>query len=1105
MKVQKQTNFRSFSHTLPYRMWLCVLVCILSVQTAFSQTKSVVVSGNVTDESGEALIGVNVKVKEIFIGTVTDIDGNYKFSVPADATLIFTSVGMETQEIKVSGRTTINVVMAVSALEIEEVVVTAFAKQKRINVTGAISAVSGREILAAPVANISNALVGISPGLSAVQAGGEPGRNEADITIRGVATYGSSAPLIVIDGIEQAAEQAFTAFNSLDPNEILGISILKDASSTAVYGIRAANGVIIVTTKRGSVGRPRVSVSSSFGFTKATSLQEGLSSYDWAMFRNEGVRNEMNGFGNTALASYLYDDKDLWKFRNNRDFTTEEVDAMTHLSAEQREQLKNSPALYYGSNDLYSQQFGKTAPQWQVNVNISGGTDKVKYFTSLGYFNQESITDATKYYGSDTGSKFERYNFRANVDVDIIKYTTLTVNSSGQFGTTKGPGITSTDPYDLSERYKIIMQYIYDGNPFMTPGIMDNHLISGLNRPAGSVQQDLYQKTGSTVGDQNAVYNLLKSGTGYLYNTLLDNTIKIKHVMPYLIEGLSVQGSVNYQDNYSRYVTIMPSIPAYTVRRGIDNPNVMEYFGGDMTGDTFTSRGYSNWNKLYIDAGLTYEGAFGDHNVGLLFLGKASKYTMPDDTNNTPSGIMGLVGRVTYDYKQRYMAEFNMGYNGTEQFAEGNRFGFFPAFSAGWVPSNESFFPQNKWVTFVKLRGSYGEVGNDQLGGSRYLYFPNTYNLNQSGYYLGTSDGSSANPYYAGATEGNLGNPNVTWEKAKKYDIGLETRFINDKLSFTFDWFNEDRSNILTRLGLIPVTYGVAANSVPPANVGKTENKGYEVVLGWNDKVGEVGYQIEGNLSYARNKITYKAEALNPYDWMNETGHSIGQRFGLKSDGLYNTEEELNARPYNTFTSNKTTLGDIKYIDLNGDGVIDNKDIAPIGYPNRAEYQFGIKLGFNYKGFDARFLFNGTANGSFYMRRISIPFYKNAGNAFQWQYDGRWTPERYAAGEEITYPRATFNSDITSHNFLASDYWMMPNDFFKLKNIELGYTFPSSTGFMQAAKISSLRVYANANNIYAFVNKMRHIGIDPETKETSNYSYVYPITATVIFGFSIQY
>lgn len=1096
-------RFKKLSFSM---LFLCILMITAeNVYSQRSEQQKKQITGKITDLTGESIIGANIIEVGKANGTITDIDGKFSLNIEENAVIHISYIGYIEQIINTSGKNTFQIVLQQDVKTLDEVVVTAFATQKRINVTGAISTVTGQEILAAPVSNISNALVGIAPGLSAVQAGGEPGRNQADVRIRGVATYGNSAPLVVIDGIEQASEQAFTAFNSLDPNEILGISILKDASSTAVYGIRAANGVIIVTTRRGNVGKPKVSVSANFGLTEATSLQKGISSYEWAMFRNEGVLNEINAFGNKALASYLYDETDLWKFKNNRDFTPQEINNMSQLSPAQKEQLKNSPALYYGSNDLYAQQFGRLGPQQQVNVNVSGGTEGVKYFTSLGFFNQESITNAAKYYGSNTGSKFSRYNFRSNVDINVFKNTTVSVNMSGQFGATQGPGVASANPYDLNARYVIIMQYIYDGNPFQTPGIIDNHLISGFDSPAGSVQQNLLQKTASTVGAQNATFNLLNSGTGYLFNTLLDNTIKIKHDMTYIIKGLSLQASLNYQDYYNRYVAISPSIPSYTVRRGVDDPNVLEFFGGSTGGDTFTSRGYSNWNKLYLDAGLTYNGTFGEHNLGLLFLGKASKYTMPTDVHNTPSGIMGLVGRVTYDYMERYMFEFNMGYNGTEQFAEGKRFGFFPAFSAGWVPSNETFFPKNEWITFLKVRASYGEVGNDQLGGSRYLYLPNTYNLNQSGYYLGTSDGSSRNPEYRGVTEGALGNPFVTWEKAKKYDIGFEAHFINDKLSLAFDWFNEDRSNILTRLGVIPVTYGVATGSVPPANVGITNNKGYEVLMSWKDKIGKFGYNIEGNLSYARNKIIYRAEAPNPYAWMNQTGYSIGQRFGLKSDGFYNTLEELAARPYNSFTSNMTTLGDIKYLDLNGDGLIDTKDIAPIGNPNRPLYQFGVKLGFNYKRFDLRVLLNGTAMGSYYIRRISIPFYKNAGNAFKWQYDGRWTPERYAAGEKITYPRATFNSNITSHNFIDSDFWMMSNDFLKLKNMEFGYNVPSSASFMKAAKISSFRIYLTGNNLYSIVNKMRHIGIDPETSESTNYSYVYPITTTVILGTNIQF
>ena len=1105
-----KVNIRNLLNVTSCRMWLFMFVFVLSAQSVFGQS-TVTVKGKVTDTSGESLAGVTVKVKDAAIGTVTDAYGNYSLSsVFTDATLVFSFVGMNTQEIELLGRVIIDVVLEETEMELEEVVITAFATQKKINVTGAISVVSGNDILAAPVSNISNALVGISPGLSAIQASGEPGRNSAaDITIRGVSTYGNTQPLIVIDGIEQAAEQAFSAFNNLDPNDILGISLLKDASSTAVYGIRGANGVIIVTTKRGNVGKPKVSVSGSFGFTQASAYQQGLNSYDWAMFRNEGIRNEMNSFpGNDGLGKYIYDENDLWKFKNNRDFTPDEIDydyRYSHLSFEQKERLKDSPALYYGSRDAFSAVFGKLAPQWQSNVNISGGTEKVRYYASLGYFSQESIIRDYEYYDAKTGSRFARYNFRTNVDIDIIKHTTLSINLSGQFGTTQGAS-NYDDPYNLHERYKVIMQYIYDATPFNCPGILDGHLISGYSAPAATVQYQLAEKTNSSIGNQNAIYNLLTSGTATFYNTLLDNTIRLKHVMPYLLKGLSVQASLNYQDNYNRYVVRQYSIPTYTVRRSLENPLVLEYFGGGMGNDSFDSWGRDSWNKLYIDAGIYYDGAFREHNLSFLFLGKASKYTMPGDANNTPSGIMGIVGRVAYDYNQRYMFEFNMGYNGTEQFKEGNRFGFFPAFSAGWVPTNESFFPVNDWFTFLKIRGSYGVVGNDLLGstGRRYLYFPSTFNLGIGGYWLGGNTDGTPNSYHSGANERALGSPEITWEKSKKYNLGLESHFLNDRLSIVFDWFNEERNNILTTVGIIPEIYGVSPGNIPPANIGKTTNRGYELVLGWNDKVGKFGYFIEGNVSFARNKILFMAEATNPYDWMNQTGHSIGQRFGFKSDGFYNTLDELAQRPYIIDTSNRTTLGDIKYIDLNGDGFIDYKDVAPIGYPNRPEYQFGARVGCTYKGFDIRLLFNGSANGSFYVSPdIAVPFFKNAGNAFQWQYDGRWTPEKAAAGEKMTYPRATFGAATTDHNFIQSDFWSRSSNFFKLKNVEIGYSFPVSKRFMQAVKISSLRVYANGNNIYSFINNMKDLGIDPEQRDGA--AYLFPLTRTIVFGLNVQF
>lgn len=1091
--------------TLKSTLALALALLLSAMLPAVAQNTRTV-HGKVADEAGEPLMGAAVLLQGTTRGAVTDIDGKYSIQVPAgEVNLEASFIGYLTKTFRIGpSQAVLNIVLEPDVNLMDEVVVTAFATQKKVNVTGAISSVGGSDILATPVSNIANALIGNTPGVAGLQTSGEPGRNAADIHIRGISTYGNATPLIIIDGVEQASEQAYEEFNAMDANEIQGISILKDASSTAVYGVRGANGVIIVTTKRGSVGKPVINFSGNYGLTSATLLQEGTTAYEYALFRNEAIRNEQRGYaGNEGLSAYIYDDYDLWKFKNNRDFTPQEVDAMTGLTDAQKEQLKNTPALYYADHNLYKEMFNGVAPQYQANLNVSGGTDKVKYFVSFGYFRQEGISRTVEYYGANTGSLFNRYNFRSNFDIHITPRTTLTVNTAGQFGEMTGPG-NGADAYDLEARYKIIMQYIYDCNPFISPGIVDGHLISGFSGIQGSPQNPLAAKTNSNIGFQNALYNLLMSGTATVYNSLLDNTIRLTHDCGWLLPALKAHATVSYQDNYNRYVKYTPSLPSYSIQRNADNPLEYDFFGGSIGAGAFESWGYSNWNKLYVDAGLDWAGTFGNHNFTALLLGKASKYTMPYDSYLVPSGIMGFVGRITYNYADRYMAEFNVGYNGTEQFAEGKRFGLFPAISAGWVPSLEPWFPKNDIVSFVKLRASYGEVGNDQLGASRrYYYLPNTWKLNQNGYWLGNADGTSPNAYYPGAVEGSLGNPDITWERARKYDVGLETKYFRSRLSIDFDWFYEHRDNILTTLGIIPAIYGVPQSDVPPANVGVTTNRGYELVLGWNDQIGDFIYSLGADISYSRNHIEYMAEAENPYPWMNKTGHMIGQRYGLTSEGLFNTQAELDARPFNTYTGNQATLGDIRYKSLDGNDVIDQNDVGPIGFPNYALYHFSIKMRAGYKGFDVKLLFTGSKDGSYYLPSgYTIPFFKNAGNAWKWQYDGRWTEEKYLAGEEITFPRATYSATPSHNNYLVSDYWMKSSDHIKLKNVEVGYTFNIGNGTGNNI-LQALRVYVNANNVYTFRNALTPYGIDPETTDGS--TYVYPLTRVFMAGVSFRF
>ena len=778
-------------------------------RTSLSETLSAsqqrkTISGKVVDNTGEPVIGATVMEPGTNNGAVTDLDGLFSLEVSENATILVSCIGFADQTISTGNRSNFTIVLNVDNQLLEEVVVTAFATQKRVNVTGAITAVKGDDILQAPVANVSSALVGITPGLSAITTSGEPGQDAANIAIRGISSYsGSTSPLIVIDGIEQPESQAMSIMNSLNPNDILGISVLKDASSTAVYGIRAANGVIIITTRRGQEGRPKVSFSGNFGLTSATNLQKGLSSYEYALFRNEAINNEI-AFNGAALSNYLFTEDDLWKFQNNRDFTPAEVEAM-NLSPEQKEKLLNSPALYYGSSDAYSELYSRVAPQWQANVSVSGGTERVKYYVSLNYFDQQSIMQNANYFGIKTGSRYQRYNVRANIDIDLFKNTTLSVNTSGQYGVTKGPGTGS-----LYSRYSGIMQIIYEGNPFLNRAlIMDDKLITDFDYPVGSVQYNLRQRTNAEMTG-SWLPTLLGRSLGTNTNTRVDVTMRLRHDMSYLLKGLYAQASVRYQENFTRTVIQSFAIPSYTVRRSQTDPNVYEYFGGTVGADSFDAGSWGGMRDFYMDASLNWQGNFGKHTIGALALFRATKYTMPYDDFHTPSGLIGTSARVTYDYDTRYMAEINFAYNGTENFAKGKRFGFFPAFSLGWVISNEPFYGDNlkKVLSNLKIKATYGLVGNDRISNLRFPYLTIIEEKPD-----GTPWGGSGV-----LTENRVGADNLMWEKAKKFDVGMDLHLFGGQFTMTIDYFRDRREGIFQQRAQIPDYVGVI--TMPYGNVG---------------------------------------------------------------------------------------------------------------------------------------------------------------------------------------------------------------------------------------------------------------------------------------------
>lgn len=1083
------------------------------VENVKPATKLIRVNGIVTDENNQTVIGATVMINGTTKGTITDVDGKFSIEAPEESQLKISYVGYENKLVDIAGKQTFQITLAPASKALSEVVVIGFGRQKKENLTGSISSVSVKGMIENPAANVSNMLVGNATGVSGLQTSGEPGRNTTQIYIRGTGTYGNSSPLVIIDGIEQPAEQSFTELNAMDPNDIASISVLKDAASTAVYGIRGANGIIIVTTKRGNLGKPVFDLTLNYGSTSPVNYPQSTNAYEWASFRNTAVDNDAMR-GNPTLSYLKFSQTDLWKFRNDRDYTPDEVAAMTNLSDAQKAQLNNSPAVYYGSGDIMKLLFGYPSPQRQINLNMSGGNNKIKYYVTLGNFQQTGNETPVHYYGATTQSSYNRYNFRSNFDFQATQNTKISINLSGQYGVNQLPGQTSSNPLTLS-RYYLNFQWIVEANPVegSLDQLIDGKLVQKWAGIPGSAQNPLGIKQ-APAGNQLVIN--LNGGYYTVLSSLLSNSIVVDHKMDYLTKGLSFRATANYQNNYTNVAHQTFSVPVYLIQRNSLDPNKIDFINGQYGANSFDNTSYnSTWEKIYFDAGFDYNRSFGNHKLTALLLGKASQYNMPNDRFNTPSGLMGLVSRVTYNFNDRYLLEYDLGLNGTEQFAPGNRFGFFPAYSVGWVPTNEPFFKENDWITFLKVRASYGEVGNDLTNtGQRYLYLPNSYidlgsASSQQGYNFGNSNGSTINPYYVGTSENSMGNPLVTWERAEKLDIGLDLHLLKERLSLTADYYNENRNNILTYSGIIPLTFGVQASNTPPVNIGKTYNEGYEFELSWKDKIGEVGYSINLGLSYAKNKIIYQAEAPNPYPWMNKTGQAIGQYYGLVSDGFFNNAQQLANRPFNTFTNNIAILGDLRYKDINGDGKIDNKDIVPIGYSNLPQYHFNSKLSVNYKGFDLSILLVGSANGDYYLNQAYVtPFKNNYGNAWEWMYQGQWTPEKAASGATITYPSPTINGSnngkTSSNNLLASDFWLKSTNYFRIKSIEVSYSFSPKLSVIRMLNINRFRVYCNANNIYTFKNQLSTYGIDPEQLDTG-IPFFYPLTQTINFGLNIQF
>ena len=1055
---------------------------IMEVPSATNINKNRLYKGKVVDDrTSEPLVGATVKVKGSTIGTITDIDGNFALDIPDNISPIVFEVsymGYASKEAAPAKTTGFTIRLAEDSQTLEEVQIIAYGKQSKMSVTAAISSIDTKELLKSPSGSVANALSGAVTGLSSIQPSGQPGAENPSIYIRGTGSLSDelSKPLILVDGVERS-------FFQMDSHEIESITVLKDAASTAVFGVRGANGVVLVTTRRGVSGKPVISLNSSFGLTQALRNLKGVDSYTYATLYNEAQLSDNPSLTESQLgfSPFVID-----MFRTNED------------------------PIMFPNVDWNDYLFKNLAWQTQHNLTLSGGGERFRYFVSLGYLLQDGML---KQLGEsyDPNYQYKRFNYRSNVDIDITKSTLLKVNIGGHVGAKREP------------RTDELWRKVLWSTPFSSPGIVDGKLISNI-----------YSNRYISIGERSCPLDYYYN---YGYNVDTDNVLNLdlalEQKLDFITPGLSMNIKGAYNTNYNVKASRTPSgadsmcTPIYL--GSIETPGMDFWdprfdrtivYQTDGVSGLHEQMSYGeevgrgrNW---YGEFSLNYSRSFGDHDVSALFLYNQSKKYYPETKidgkvfyMDIPTAYVGYVGRMTYAYKKRYMVDLNAGYNGSENFAPDKRFGFFPAVSAGWILSEEKFMKKQKVIDFLKLRASYGIVGSDKMENARFLYMAgawsgyNTVAKGQGSWQFGKDGGTGLLP---DAKENTMGNPDVTWEKVAKQNYGIDLKMFDSRLSLTADVFFEKRKDILSTRNTLPAITDI---NLPKINLGKVNNHGYELSLGWNDRAGKVDYWLKANVSYAKNKIIYMDEVVPNEPYMAETGRSTGLTYGYIFDRFLqkddfdadgNLKKDENGRQILPQMALGTPRpGDALFKDLNGDGVINGDDKTRFGYAERPDYVFGFLGGLKWKNFEFSMQWTAAMNAS----RILDGEYRNAFGStnsrmlLKFLADGRWTEEN----PNSRFPRLTFMNK--SHYLQTSDLWLMNGSYLRLKTAEISYTLPQKD-FLKKVGIESVRFYCNGYNLLTLFSDLNDIDIDPEGV-TDGGNNNYPNIRIYNFGVNISF
>ncbi len=1045
---------------------LTILLCLSLFATVFAQSREVsgvVISG----EDNLPLPGVSILIKGTTSGTVTDVDGRFKMNVPDEnAVLVLSFIGFEAMEVLVGARTTFDIRLLPDTKSLEEVIVVGYGEQKKETITGSVATVKGKELTRSPAMNLSNSIAGRMAGVVAVNRSGEPGNDGSGIRIRGSNTLGNNEALIVIDGIPARAG----GLDRLNPNDIESISVLKDASA-AIYGARAANGVILVTTKRGKVGKPELTFQVDQGWTQPTQIPDLADAAQYAEMLNEldiyGLPVNEWGAANQA-------------YKTNGQFTRPNGTVRNApYKPESLELYRNgSDPWGHPNTDWYAETLKTWSPQSKYNVQLVGGSENVKYLTSLAYQNQDGI-----YKNSATGMK--QYDFRINLDANVNKYVKVSLGvlarEEFRFYPTRGAGAI----FRMQMRGKP-NQPAYWPNGLPGPDIENGENpvvittdLTGYDRDV----RDYFQTNGSIEFKIPGVEGLKITGTASLDKTMQNNK---RWEIPWI---LYQRGTGFEADGKTPVLVPSKRGPAEPSLR-LANSNMLNILVGTVaTYDKVIAQDHT----ISILAGFNKETVEGNNFNAFrrYFLSPAidQMFAGGDLEKNNGGGAferarLNYFGRASYNYKEKYLAEFLWRYDGSYMFPEETRYGFFPGVMAGWVVSEENFWKNSlgKTFDFFKIRGSWGQMGNDQItfGGALQEYqFLSTYGF--SSYITGNTENKTL-------FENRVPNKGVTWEVANNSNLGFEGQLLQGKVFFEFDLFYNKRTQILWRKNAsVPQSTGM---TLPAENIGEVENKGFDLNMGYRGNAGEFKYSVSINGGYAKNKILYWDEAPGAPEWQRSTGKPMNTFLVYQYDGVFKNQEEINSNPLD-YTSIVKTLrpGDMKYQDYNGDGKITPDDMIRMDNNNIPMFQGGLNMTANWKNFDMSILFQGALGAKQY---VSAGESGNIGNYLLDIYENRWTIDNPSS----VHPRIANRSDQYYSN--NNTYWFRSTDYLRLKNMEIGYNLPAYLS--EKIGVGNLRVYVNGLNLLTWDDLNVY---DPETVSATG--QFYPQQRVISTGLSVTF